>query len=201
MTTIMEPPAAAGLDLVARHQAGDRDAFAEIYRTNYGQVFRFVHFRVKNRQLAEDISQTTFTKAFARIASFEIRDSAVAAWLITIARNLVADHWKSGHTRLEIAAGDIRDNVEREDHSPEGRPESAVINHLTNRVLLDAVKLLTPEQRECLVLRFLRGLSVDETARVMGRELGAVKALQYRAVRALSRDDDLQQVVREWQQS
>ena len=58
---------------------------------------------------------------------------------------------------------------------------------MTNATLLSAVKKLNPEQQECIVLRFLQGLSVNETALAMGKNDGAIKALQYRAVRALAR--------------
>jgi RNA polymerase sigma-70 factor (ECF subfamily) len=62
-----------------------------------------------------------------------------------------------------------------------------VIARLQNAVLLDAVRRLKPEQQECIVLRFLQGLNVAETAGVMGRTEGAVKQLQLRAVRALAK--------------
>jgi RNA polymerase sigma-70 factor (ECF subfamily) len=58
---------------------------------------------------------------------------------------------------------------------------------LTNVRLLEAVKQLNAEQQECVVLRFLQGLSVSETAAIMGKNDGAIKALQYRAVRTLAR--------------
>jgi RNA polymerase sigma-70 factor (ECF subfamily) len=66
-------------------------------------------------------------------------------------------------------------------------PENAVLEAMQNKVLLEAVKQLNPEQQECIVLRFLQGLSVAETAQAMGKNDGAIKALQYRAIRALGR--------------
>jgi len=62
-----------------------------------------------------------------------------------------------------------------------------VLDALTNRTLLAAVQSLRPDQQECVVLRFLQGMSVSETALIMGRNEGAIKALQYRAVRSLAR--------------
>jgi RNA polymerase sigma-70 factor (ECF subfamily) len=172
--------------MVRRHQAGDPDAFAEIYRTHYVTIVKFAYFRVKDRPLAEDIAQATFAKALPRLASFEVRDRAVGAWLVTIARNLVADYYKSGRYRLEVTTGDVLD-AGRDDKSPEGNPESAVVDYLTNLDLLAALKQITPEQQECIVLRFLRGLSVAETARAMDKNEGAIKALQHRATQALAR--------------
>ena len=172
--------------LVERAQAGDAEAFGLIYDRYVDTVFRFVYFRVGNRQLAEDLTSDTFLRALKRIGSFTWQGRDLGAWLVTIARNLVADHFKSGRYRLEVTTGDVLD-ADREDRGPEGSPESAVVDHITNVALLTAVKQLNPEQQECIVLRFLQGFSVAETAQTMGKNEGAIKALQYRAVRALAR--------------
>ena len=178
--------AAAVWALVERAQAGEAEAFGLIYDRYVDTVFRFVYFRVGNRQLAEDLTADTFLRALKRIGSFTWQGRDLGAWLVTIARNLVADHFKSGRYRLEVTTGDVLD-ADREDRGPEGSPESAVVDHITNVALLTAVKQLNPEQQECIVLRFLQGFSVAETAKTMGKNEGASKALQYRAVRALAR--------------
>jgi RNA polymerase sigma-70 factor (ECF subfamily) len=172
--------------LVEQAQGGDSEAFGRIYDRYVDTVFRFIYFRVGNRQLAEDLTSDTFLRALKRIGSFTWQGRDLGAWLVTIARNLVADHFKSGRYRLEVTAGDVLD-ADREDRGPEGSPESAVVDHITNVALLTAVKRLNPEQQECIVLRFLQGFSVAETAQAMGKNEGAIKALQYRAVRALAR--------------
>ncbi|SCL13915.1 RNA polymerase sigma-70 factor, ECF subfamily [Micromonospora rhizosphaerae] len=179
-------PATEVWALVERAQAGEAEAFGLIYDRYVDTVFRFVYFRVGNRQLAEDLTSDTFLRALKRIGSFTWQGRDLGAWLVTIARNLVADHFKSGRYRLEVTTGDVLD-ADREDRGPEGSPESAVVEHITNVALLTAVKQLNPEQQECIVLRFLQGFSVAETARAMGKNEGAIKALQYRAVRALAR--------------
>ncbi|GIJ32123.1 ECF subfamily RNA polymerase sigma factor, BldN family [Verrucosispora sp. WMMD703] len=179
-------PATEVWALVERAQAGEAEAFGLIYDRYVDTVFRFVYFRVGNRQLAEDLTSDTFLRALKRIGSFTWQGRDLGAWLVTIARNLVADHFKSGRYRLEVTTGDVLD-ADREDRGPEGSPEAAVVEHITNVALLSAVKRLNPEQQECIVLRFLQGFSVAETARAMGKNEGAIKALQYRAVRALAR--------------
>jgi RNA polymerase sigma-70 factor (ECF subfamily) len=179
-------PATEVWALVERAQAGEAEAFGLIYDRYVDTVFRFVYFRVGNRQLAEDLTSDTFLRALKRIGSFTWQGRDLGAWLVTIARNLVADHFKSGRYRLEVTTGDVLD-ADREDRGPEGSPEAAVVDHITNVALLGAVKQLNPEQQECIVLRFLQGFSVAETAQAMGKNEGAIKALQYRAVRALAR--------------
>jgi len=180
--------------LVEQAQAGDANAFAQIYQRYLDTVFRFIYFRVSNRQVAEDLTAETFLRALKRIGSVTWQGRDLGAWLVTIARNLVADYFKSGRYRFEVATGDVlesdglgRTGVDAQDRAPESSPEAAVVDHITHVELLNAVQRLNPEQRECIVLRFLQGFSVAETAQAMGKNEGAIKALQYRAVRALHR--------------
>jgi RNA polymerase sigma-70 factor (ECF subfamily) len=173
-------------DLVARAQAGDPSAFGEIYDRYSETVYRYIYFRVNNAQLAEDLASETFLRALRRISSFSWQGRAFGAWLVTIARNLVVDHFKSGRYRLEIVKPDVLGSDSPET-DPATSPETAALEKLTNATLLTAVKKLNPDQQECIVLRFLQGFTVAETARTMGKNEGAVKALQYRAVRTLAR--------------
>ena len=167
--------------MVARAQQGDAEAFGELYDHYVTMVHRYVYHRVGDRVLAEDVTSETFVRALRRIDSLSFQGRDVGAWLITIARNLVLDHVKSSRYRLEVTTADMRDA----DRSTEG-PEDAVLAHLTNAQLLACVKQLGSEQQECIVLRFLHGLSVSETAAIMGKKDGAIKALQHRAVRRLA---------------
>lgn len=173
--------------LVERAQAGDMDAFGDLYRRYQDTIFRYVCFRVGNRQLAEDITSETFVRALKSLPRFVWQGRDFGAWLVTIARNLTVDTFKSGRHRLEITTGEVL-NADRADQTANGiDPAAAVIENITNQLLLDGLARLNPEQRTCLVLRFLQQLSVAETAAAMGREVGAIKALQYRAVRSLTR--------------
>jgi RNA polymerase sigma-70 factor (ECF subfamily) len=173
-------------DLVARAQDGDPSAFGEIYDRYNETVYRYIYFRVNNAQLAEDLASETFLRALRRISSFSWQGRAFGAWLVTIARNLVVDHFKSGRYRLEIVKPDVL-GTDSPETDPTTSPETAALEKLTNATLLTAVKKLNPDQQECIVLRFLQGFTVAETARTMGKNEGAVKALQYRAVRTLAR--------------
>ena len=106
---------------------------------------------------------------------------------MTIARNLIADHYKSSRYRLELTTEDMTTVSESSSTGLQDGPEAAVLESMQNKVLLEAVKKLGAEQQECIVLRFLQGLSVSETALAMGKNDGAIKALQYRAIRSLGR--------------
>ena len=168
-------------ELVRRAQEGDAEAFGELYDHYVTMVHRYVYHRVGDRATAEDVTSETFVRALRRIDSLSFQGRDVGAWLVTIARNIIYDHVKSSRYRLEVATADMRDA----DRATDG-PEDAVVQHLTNRELLACVQQLGSEQQECIVLRFIHGLSVSETAEIMGKKDGAIKALQHRAVRRLA---------------
>jgi len=168
--------------LVALAQQGDGEAFGQVYDAYVDSVYRYLYYRVGSHALAEDLTSETFLRALRRIDSFTWQGKDIGAWFTTIARNLVADHVKSSRFRLEVSTADMLD-ADRVDDGI----EDEVLGRLQSAALLDAVRELKPEQQECVVLRFLQGLSVAETAEVLGRSEGAVKQLQLRAVRALAK--------------
>lgn len=175
------PPGVDVWALVHRAQDGDAEAFGELYDHYVTMVHRYVYHRVGDRATAEDVTSETFVRALRRIDSLSFQGRDVGAWLVTIARNIIRDHVKSSRYRLEVSTADMRDA----DQATDG-PEDAVVAHLTNRELLACVQQLGSEQQECIVLRFIHGLSVSETAEIMGKKDGAIKALQHRAVRRLA---------------
>lgn len=149
-------------DLVRAAQNGDRSAFALLYSQYVDMVFRYLLFRVGDRQLAEELTSEAFLRVLRRITTVRYQGRDIGAWLVTIARNLVVDHVKSHHTQQTL--------------SP-----------LVSSVLLRSITQLgDDDQRECIALRFLHGMSVADTAEVMNRDEEAVKTLQQRAVRALA---------------
>ncbi|MCW2523374.1 MAG: putative polymerase sigma factor [Frankiales bacterium] len=171
--------------LVRAAQAGDADAFAALYDRYVPVVFRFISYRVKDRALAEDFTSETFLRALRRFSELNYQGRDIGAWFITIARNIVLDHVKSARFRLEVSAGDVAPFAPPS-RDATGSPELAVLTTLANERLMLAINALNAEQRECVVLRFLNELSVAETAEVMGKNSGAIKALQHRALKRLT---------------
>ena len=167
--------------LVDRAREGDSQAFAALYDRYVERVYRFVVYRVQgDSALAEDITSEVFLRALRKIKGFQWQGRDVGAWFLTIARNLVLDHFKSGRARLEVLGietpiGDDR-VVDAED---------AALSRVSTQDLYKAIQRLGNEQQEVIYWRFLQGYSVAETAAAMGKTDGAIKALQYRAVKAL----------------
>jgi RNA polymerase sigma-70 factor (ECF subfamily) len=168
--------------LVELARNGDKDAFGQLYDHYQPSVYRFLYYRVGSMTLAEDLTAETFFRALRSMHSFRWQGKDFGAWLMTIARNLTADHFKAGRTRLEQTTEDMQTL----DSTSDG-PEIEVLSSLTNESLLRALGELPTEQRECLIMRFLQGLSIAETAEILGRSSGAVKQLQLRGVRNLAK--------------
>jgi RNA polymerase sigma-70 factor, ECF subfamily len=168
--------------LVELARNGDKEAFGQLYDHYQPSVYRFLYYRVGSMSLAEDLTAETFFRALRSMHSFRWQGKDFGAWLMTIARNLTADHFKAGRTRLEQTTEDMQTL----DTTTDG-PELEVLASLTNESLLRALGELPTEQRECLIMRFLQGLSIAETAAILGRSSGAVKQLQLRGVRNLAK--------------
>jgi len=171
--------------LVTLAQQGDAEAFGLVYDACVDSIYRYLYYRVGSHAVAEDLTSETFLRALRRIDSFTWQGKDIGAWFVTIARNLVTDHVKSSRFKLEVTTAEMLD-ADRSTGGIDG-VEEEVLGRLQSAVLLEAVGKLRPEQQECIVLRFLQGLTVAETSKVMDRTEGAVKQLQLRAVRALAK--------------
>lgn len=171
--------------LVTLAQQGDAEAFGQIYDRYVDQVYRYVYVRTGNREAAEDITSETFLRALRRIDSFTWQGRDIVAWFITIARNIVIDQRTSARFRLEVPTAELLQEREADDGE---MPEQAVIRGEGEVALVEALRVLTPEQAECVVLRFMEGLSIAECAEILGRRENAIKQLQLRAIRALRRE-------------
>ncbi|MFT4082834.1 MAG: sigma-70 family RNA polymerase sigma factor [Nocardioides sp.] len=168
--------------LVELARKGDTEAFGALYDHYHRAVYRFLFYRTRSVTLAEDLTSETFFRALRSMTGFRWQGKDFVAWLMTIARNLATDHFKAGRTRLEMATEDMGQH----DDATDG-PESIVMSQVTNSLLLESLAELPAEQRDCIVLRFLQGMSIAETAAVLDRSDGAVKQLQLRGIRNLAK--------------
>ncbi len=165
-------------DMIDRARKGDREAFAEIYDLHSDQVYRYVLYRLREPADAEDVTSEVFTRAFANIHRYTWQGKSFLAWLYTIARNAITDRRRRDRPMVDIeqawslAAG----GPTAHDHAVHG--ESLV-------ALKDAITKLTDEQQAVLSLRFVEYLSSAQAARRLGKNEGAIRALQFRAVARL----------------
>lgn len=162
-------------DVIERARSGDVAAFGEIYDTHVDSVYRYLLYRVREPSDAEDLTSEVFTRAFANIHRYKWQGKSFLAWLYTIARNAVTDRRRRDRPTVELdnAYGLAADGPTAHDRAVLGEEVDA---------LRGAVKHLTGEQQEVLVLRFVENMSSREVATILGKNEGAIRALQFRAL-------------------
>jgi RNA polymerase sigma-70 factor (ECF subfamily) len=162
-------------DVIERARGGDRSAFADLYDTHVDAVYRYILYRVREPSDAEDLTSDVFTRAFANIHRYRWQGKSFLAWLYTIARNAVTDRRRRQRPTvdLENAFGLAEDGPTAHEHAVRGEEVDA---------LRGAVKHLTTEQQEVLVLRFVENMSSRQVANMLGKNEGAIRALQFRAL-------------------
>lgn len=176
--------------LVARAARGERGAFGLLYQRHVDRVYQYVFFRVRHADLAEDLTQEIFISAYRAISGLQHADR-FGPWLLTIARNRVLNHWRASKRRAEVV-----DIVEVDDldidavvaGARDGEPADALAMleaRVAAEALIAGAARLTDLQHDVLGLRFVSGLSVAETALIMGRSENAVKNLQHHALKVL----------------
>jgi RNA polymerase sigma-70 factor (ECF subfamily) len=151
----------------------DTERFGDLYELHFGLVYAFVARRVRNREVAEDLTSEVFHKALANLQRFEWRGVPFGAWLLKIAANAITDQAKRSERELSF------------DDPPEisARPRMEQAQDLAR--LFRLVGELPDDQRKVMVMRFAEEKSIREAAQQLGRSEGAVKQLQFRGLENL----------------
>lgn len=139
-------------------------------------VHRFIYSRVGNREDAEDLTSLVFLKASTQLDSGRT-EASVASWLFTVARTVLADHWR----RYYRAPASVELNDDIASHRPEVEPRSASPER-SEQVVQTVLQALPARYQLVLKLRFLEGYSIDEAADEMNVTPGNLKVLQHRAL-------------------
>ncbi len=174
--------------LIDAAKAGNREAFGALFAQYQRQIFLFLLTRVRDPLLADDLCQDVFRRTLMAIHRYEHRGADFGAYLTTIARNLIVDYYRSGSYRFEPVPAGISSYAERNDGDRWTDPEYCATHGAVADTLTGAIAQLSGAQRLCIELRFMRGLTVAETAALVGKNEGAVKQLLARATGALRRD-------------
>ncbi len=151
----------------------DPAKFGDLYEMYFELVYGFIARRVRERDVAEDLTSDVFHKALAKLPDYEWRGAPFAAWLIRIAANAVAD--QSKRAAREVSGDDLAE--------PGVQPD---MDGIENRArLFRLIGQLPDDQRRVIVERFVEGMGIREIAGRLGRTEGAVKQLQLRAIENL----------------
>jgi RNA polymerase sigma factor (sigma-70 family) len=164
--------------LVQRFQAGDDDAFGELYRRYHHRLERFCLKRVGDQHAAEEIAQEAFTRALVALPAFG-GERHFYAWVSVIASRLCVDHHRRQARRTVVTALD-----------PAAIPggEDEVVEAVDDAIVVEAMSRLGPRHQDVLHLREVEGWSYRHIADHYGVPVGTVETLLFRARRALRRE-------------
>ncbi len=181
---LSEPPETEAERLVTAAIGGDREAFAQLYHQHAHTVYRYALFRLGEPEVAGDIMQDTFVRAYRAIG--KLRGPATfRGWLLRIANRQVANHLRTLSRRPKQS--ELPEHSHAMPAPLTEDPGEAMEHSLKLHQVLEASKALTELQQQVIALRFVSGLSVNETAAIMRRSPVAVRNLQFHAVAALRR--------------
>jgi RNA polymerase sigma-70 factor (ECF subfamily) len=163
--------------LTVRAQKGDAEAFGEIYLFYYKKIYRYCSFNVTSNELAKDIAQETFLKAWRSLPRFSLKNGGtIQAFLFKIARNLIIDNArKKKPIQLEAyheieSSENVEENILRQQH------QTSV--HV-------ALAKLQDEEKQIVLLRYFEDMQTKEIASVLGIAEGALRVRMHRVLKKL----------------
>ncbi len=166
--------------LKQRLLAKDPESLAYVYDQFYSPVYRYVSFRINDKQTVEDLTSDVFTRLLASLDKGRVPDK-LKGWLFAVANNAVIDHYrKSGRIQWSGITEDMASSAE----SPAAETDKSLLNDM----LREGLHKLNPNQQHVLALRFGYGMPLAEVAEQMDKSVGAVKMLQARAIAALAKE-------------
>jgi RNA polymerase sigma-70 factor (ECF subfamily) len=163
------------LERIKRH---DQSALAEVHEQYFDQIYHYLRYRVNDSDAALDLAGEVFLALIKALKNGKPPQTSLTGWLYAVARNLAADHLKKQVNTMPLLEDLVADTPSLTDQA-----------HLAQLapILKQAMHQLTEDQQHVIALRFGQELSLAETATILNKSVGAVKALQHRALASLAR--------------
>jgi len=167
------------IDELNKAKEGDLKSIEQICLATWDPLYRFIYFKVQNREETEDITQETYVKMLTYMQKHDAPKDNLLGFMKTVALNVLRDRWRQKKRRGVP--------VNFEEINPEETSSMDQQNAITQRLQIEnALTKLSTDQRAVLDLRINKGYSVAETAKRVGKTAAAVRTSQYRALQALA---------------
>ena len=166
--------------LLAQAKKLDPAALQALHQRFYEPVARYIHFKVGHPQTVEDLSGEVFVRVLEGLKRGRGWHDSPQGWIMGIARNVVVDYYRKKERMAEVA---LNEQITAAENSDPAR--QAILNE-RQRQLMAAIQQLTDEQRDVILMRFMEGIDIKGVAKATNKSPGAIKGLQYRALRALA---------------
>jgi RNA polymerase sigma-70 factor (ECF subfamily) len=173
-------PADDDRPLVARARRGDQDAARALFERYFDRIYNYVYARLGRVEDAEDLAIDTMTRTLTRLDLFQDQGVAFSSWVYRIAHNATIDHYRRQGkvTLVQLEDANLPQSAD---------PSEMAVERMSNEDLRVAIRELTEEQQQVLILRFFQDLTAAQVAEILGKSVGAVQALQHRALASLER--------------
>lgn len=160
--------------------------FKDIYEKYHHDLFRFLYYLVKNKEVAEDLIQEVYIRVLRSYDKFEGK-SSLKTWLFSIARNVSIDYFRKQQSlKNKIFNQTDWRSLQINDNQP--LPDEIAIQNEEIRTLYKCLDACTLDQRTVIIARFIQDLSIAETAKVLGWSESKVKTTQHRAIKVLRKN-------------
>lgn len=173
-------------DVVLSTPEGESGAISTIYERYRLDIFRYLYYRVGDKQTAEDLTSEVFIRVVQSNREDRPGNEPVEAWLYQIARNLSIDYYRKMRVRDHVA---LEDNLVDDNENV----VETIEHNLASDILVKALANLSDDQREVIVLRFVNCLPIAQVAQTMHKSDNAIKGLQRRGLIAL------REILNEWE--
>lgn len=162
----------------------DKEAFIKVYDESVNDIYRFVYFKIANKEEANDITSMVFLKTWNHIQNNTLEDSkTLRALLYKIARNTIIDHYRETGNKITASLDDEDNKIEIVDNAQ--NPEDKLDQEANLELIRSKLPLLKEEYREVIVMKFINDLSLEEISDISGKTRGNVRVLLHRALGAL----------------
>ncbi len=166
--------------LLQRAHQFEEQALTEIYDCFSPGIYHYAMRLLGDADLAEECVAETFSRFLTALRKRNGPRDYLQAYLYRVAHNWITDYYRRKHLPLVPLDPELQSD-------PEEEPPQAVAQKVERQQVRTALALLTADQRQVIVLKYLEDCGNEEIARVLNKPVGAIKALQHRAIAALHR--------------
>ncbi|MBI4087278.1 MAG: sigma-70 family RNA polymerase sigma factor [Candidatus Liptonbacteria bacterium] len=158
---------------------GKASAFGSLYDYYQPKIYRFVLVKVGRREEAEDLTHQVFLNAWTNVKGYEDLGFPFSSWLYRIARNLVVDFYRTRRNEASL------EKIDPEYFVVQASTQFDVADKMEMEKVRSAIARLKPEYQDVVMMRFVEDLPIKEVAEALDKTEGAVKLIQYRAIKEL----------------
>lgn len=168
------------LEIIKSIKNGNLNDFGLLYDAYLPKIYRYVFFKTRQKETAEDITSDVFMKALSKIETFDSNKASFSVWIYRIARNSVIDYYRAKKETTDIE--DAWDLASDED------VQKSVQANLSLKQIEEYIQKLKPEQRDLVILRVWQDLSYKEISEIMGKDEGSLRVSFGRIVGTMKKE-------------